>query len=334
MKYRELYKMELSGAYLFYGSEKLLIDNAVEYISKKYIPKGMETFNLAFFEGKALTEEKLIAFCETLPIMSDKRVIFVKDVTAFSENVTKDFGSFLDKIGDFCILVFLDSENSLNKTKSFYKYFSKRKRNVEFGKLDSREVLRFVEGYIVRKGYTITKTDLSYLVSKSSYNSKNIEMTLYDLKNELDKMLSLSVGEVVNKALIDESLTENTDSNIFNFLNALTNKDTEGALKEYRNLHLLNEPVQKILFMFIRQVRILISYIELKGSMYKDVEIMNEIGIKQYEYGKIAKVAHNFKVDFLYDFYKRLLIVDESLKTSSVMEDVLLETLIVEFTKK
>lgn len=333
MQYRDLYKEEISGAYLFYGKEKLLIDNTVEYISKKYIDKGMETFNLAFFEGKNLTEDKLISSCETLPIMNDKRLIFVKDASSFSDDLSKEFYNFLDNIGDFCILIFLDSDNNLNKVKSFYKYFSKRKRNVEFSKLNNREIFNFVEGYINRKGFKISKTDLSYLVSKSSYNSRNIDMTLYDLKNELDKLISLSKDNVVKKSTIDGSVTENADSNIFSFLDALSGKDTETALIEYKNLHLLNEPTQRILFMFIRQVRNLISYKELKKAVYKDAEIMTEIGIKQYEYSKISKAANNFDLKFLYNFYKELLTVDETIKTSSVVDDVLLEMLIVEFTK-
>lgn len=47
MDYKDIYKVDLNGAFLFYGDEKLLIENACEYIEKKFIAPGMDTFNLA-----------------------------------------------------------------------------------------------------------------------------------------------------------------------------------------------------------------------------------------------------------------------------------------------
>lgn len=332
MDYKDIYRLDLKGAYLFYGDEKLLIDNAVEYISKKYINQGMETFNLTNFEGKDLSEEKLISSCETLPIMNEKRVIFVKDVASFSDNVSDDFYEFLNSLGDFIILVFLDTTDSLNKVKKFYKFFKKNKREVEFSKLKGRDIYKFVEGYIARKNKKISNVDLSYLISKSSYNSRNVDISLYDLKNEIDKIIALAGSGNITKRVIDDSITENTDTNIFMFLDNMCEKNTEGALKEYRNLHFLNEPIQKILVMLTRQVRLIIIYKTLSTARYSQTDIMKEMGVGSFEYKKISKFAKNFEVEFLYDFYKNLLKIDEMIKTSGGLDNVLFEMLIVEFT--
>ncbi|WP_036729716.1 DNA polymerase III subunit delta [Peptoniphilus mikwangii] len=333
MQYREIYKKDISGAFLFYGYERLLMDNAIEYVKKKYVSRGMETFNLSLYDGNNLTEDKLMSSCETLPVMNDKRVIFVKGANAFSESVTKEFYKFLDNIGEFLILVFLDEDNKIDKTKTFYKYFSKNNRAIEFPKLSGKDIFNFIEGYLVRKGFDISKSDISYLSLKSGYDSKNLDMTLYDLKNELDKMLVLSEVKKIDREVIDRSMTQNADSNIFNFLDALCNKNTEKSLMEFKKLHLLNEPIERIFSMIVRQVRLLIMYGDLKSNGYKDVQAMNYMGIKQYEYSKISKFSHNFDLKFLYQFYEKLLNIDEYFKTTQLSKYILLEMLIVEFTK-
>lgn len=332
MDYKDIYRIDLNGAYLFYGEEKLLIENAIEYVEKKYIAPGMDVFNLTTFEGKDLTEDELISSCETLPVLNEKRIIFVKDVASFSENVSDKFFKNLDKLGDFIILIFIDTTSSLNKVKKFYKYFQKNNRNVEFQKLKGRDIYKFAEGYIARKNKGISNVDLSYLISKSSYSSRNIDISLYDLKNEIDKIISLTEGEKITKRVIDSSITENTDTNIFLFLDYMCEKNTEMSLKEYQNLHFLNEPIQKILVMLTRQVRLLIVYKTLSKAKYRESEIMAEMGVKSYEYKKISKSSRNFDIDFLYEFHKKLSNTDEMIKTSSGLESVLFEMLIVEFT--
>ena len=50
MNYKKIYKdKEHSGAYLFYGKEKYLIENAVIYLINKYV-KGTEAFNYTKFK--------------------------------------------------------------------------------------------------------------------------------------------------------------------------------------------------------------------------------------------------------------------------------------------
>lgn len=332
MEYKEIYKSNLSGAYLFYGEEKFLMNDALDYIKKKYINQGLETFNYVVYEGKDLSERELVSACETLPVMNEKRVIFVKDAISFSEIISDDFFSFIKNLGDFIILIFIDSDSTLNKVKKFYKYFQKNKRNIEFPKLKGRDIYKFAEVYFAKNGKNISNSDLSYFIAKSNYGSRNIDISLYDLKNEMDKIIALAEKDITHN-IIDASITENADTNIFKFLDFMCMKDTENALIEFRNLHYLNEPLPKILFMFTRTVRNLINYKTLHNAHYRDSDIMKELKVSPFEFKKIIGFSRNFSIDFLYEFYKKILRIDESIKSSGMKDNVLFEMLIVEFTK-
>ena len=331
LNYRQIYKEEISGAYLFYGYEKLLLRNTSEYIVKKYLKKDFRNINLLSLNGDQIELEDFINSVETLPVFDDKKVIIVKNVKNFSLKVDDSFYEILDKLADFVIVIFLDLEDELDKKRKFFKYFKKKNKNVEFPKLKGQEVIRFASQYFKLKGYEINNSDLSYFINKSSYNSRNIEVNLYDLKNEMDKLFSLSESPQIKREDIEASIIESIDTNIFRFLDCLSNRNVGQAILEYKNLHDLNEPAQKILFMISRQVRNLINYKSLLRSGYNSFEIQKRMAISPFEFNKICSFSNNFELEKLYELHAEILETDRALKTTSLSKDVLLELLIYKF---
>lgn len=335
MNYKKIYSADIhNGAYLFYGREKYLIENAIKYLTVKYV-KDTSAFNLTKLDGKTCSPSEIIDACETYPIMSDKKIVIVKDVVEFvSENdLNKSFFDFLDNLSDFVILIFWDRSN-IKKTTKIYKYFKKKNKDMEFPKLKNIDLTNFVKGYLIRKGKKIKPFDVSYLIDMSNYNSRNEDITLLDLKSELDKIVSLNSSEIITKKDIDASISEGIDTNIFNFLDALMNRNAEVALIELDNLYKLNEPILKIFTMVIRQVKNFLSYISLKEKGYSNFEIMNIIGVKNFELKKISGMSKNFNKIFLIEFYDELLKADELLKTTSIEDKLIMESLIVKYCVK
>lgn len=332
MNYKKIYSDDShSGAYLFYGSEKYLIENAIKYLIVKYV-KETAAFNLIKLDGKTIGPADILDACETYPVMSEKKVVIVKDVVDFiSENdLKKDFFDFLDNLSDFVVLIMWDRANIKKNTKLF-KYFKKINRDIEFPKLRNADLINFIKGYLIRKNKKIKPADISYLIKVSNYNSRNEEITLLDLKSELDKIASLNFSEFVTRSDIDLSMTEGIDTNIFNFLDAMMKRDLNQAIFEMDNLYKLNEPILKIFTMIIRQVRNFLSFQNLREKGYSNPEIMKMIGVKSIEFKKILGNSRNFDKSFLINFYEELIKADELFKTTSIDEKIIMETLIVKY---
>ena len=70
MNYKKIYRdSDHSGAYLFFGPEKYLMENAVGYLINKYV-KGTEAFNYTKFKGSDVKPEDLISghgLCKVKP---------------------------------------------------------------------------------------------------------------------------------------------------------------------------------------------------------------------------------------------------------------------------
>lgn len=333
MNYKKIYRdKDHSGAYLFFGKEKYLIENAVIYLINKYV-KGTEAFNYTKFKGSEVKPEDIISACETYPVMNDKKIVLVRDLVDFlSENdLKKSFYDFLDNLSDFVILIFWDTGN-LKKTTKFYKEFHKKDRDMDFAKLSRADLNNFVKGYFIRKGKEINPSEISLFIEESGYNSKNEDVSLLDLKTEMDKISSHAKNKKISREDISSSITENIDTNIFRFLDAMMERDSEVAIIELHNLYKLAEPSLKIFTMIIRQVKNFLSYKILSEKNISQLDIMNKMEVSKFEFDKKIKIKEkNFTKEFLIDFYDELIKADELFKTSSIDEKVIMETLIVKY---
>lgn len=336
MNYKKIYKDEThSGAYLFFGKEKYLMENAVGYLLNKYV-KGSEAFNYTKFKGGDVKPEDIISACETYPVMNDKKVVLVRDVTDFiaEYDLKKSFYEFLDNLSDFVVLIFWDTAD-IKKTTKFYKYFKKNNRDIDFEKLSAVDANRFVKSYFLRKGKKINDREAALFIKESGYTSKNEDVVLLDLNSEMDKIAAAAKSDIISESDVRNLITENIDTNIFAFLDSMMQRNSEIALVEFHNLVKLGEQYPIIFYMIIRQVKNLLSYKILSEKNISQAEIMNKMGVSKYEFDKKIKIYEkNFSKEFLIDFYEELIRADEFFKTSSVDEIVIFETLIIKYCKK
>lgn len=333
MNYKKIYKDEThSGAYLFFGKEKYLMENAVGYLLNKYV-KGSEAFNYTKFKGSDVKPEDIISACETYPVMNDKKIVLVRDVCDFLANyeLKDSFYEFLDKLSDFVILIFWDT-GDIKKTTKFYKYFKKNNRDIDFGKLSPVDANRFVKSYFLRKGKKINDREAALFIKESGYTSKNEDLVLLDLISEMDKIAAAAKSNHISESDIKSLITENIDTNIFAFLDAMMQRNSERALVEFHNLVKLGEEYPVIFYMIIRQVKNLLSYKILSEKNISQAEMMNKMGLSKFEFErKIRVYERNFSKKFLTEFYDELIKADEFFKTSSVDEIIIFETLIIKY---
>ena len=336
MNYKKIYKDDThSGAYLFFGKEKYLMENAIGYLLNKYV-KGSEAFNYIKFKGSEVKPEDIISACETYPVMNDKKVVLVRDVTDFiaEYDLKKSFYEFLDNLSDFVVLIFWDTAN-IKKTTKFYKYFKKNNRDIDFEKLSAVDANRFVKSYFLRKGKKINDREVALFIKESGYTSKNEDVVLLDLNSEMDKIAAAAKSDLISESDIRNLITENIDTNIFAFLDSMMQRNSEIALAEFHNIVKLGEEYPIIFYHIIRQVKNLLSYKILSEKNISHAEIMNKMGVSKFEFDKKIKIyGKNFSKEFLIDFYEELIRADEFFKTSSVDEIVIFETLIIKYCKK
>lgn len=328
---------QISSSYLFIGEEEYLMKNSIDLLKEKYIDEGFETLNYIVLQGKDADMDSLINACETLPFMNEKKIVVLKDVKIFIDNINhieEELYKYMDNLADYLILILMDDENLIKKNRKIYKYFKKTDSYVEFSKLRGRDLNNWVDSILKKHNKKISSADVAYFFQESSYNSRNVDINLYDLENQLLQIIDHGKEELINRESIDKVLIRSIDTNIFELLDALNNFDSDKSLYIFNQMYKDNEPVLKILFMIIRQIRMILGYKLYKEKGYGDKSIQDKLGIKSFEYRKIAGISNRFSVEYLKDTMEELLDADRKIKSTFLEDKLIMEMLIVNLSIK
>lgn len=323
----------LNSSYLFTGREEYLMNDLIERIKNKYIDDSFETLNFTILEGKNETLDNLINACETLPFMSEKKVVVLKDISFFIDKEDKnfeiDFYKHLDNLGEFLCLIIVDNDGVIRKNSKIYKYFNKKQQAIDLVRLEGRELNSWIQDILVTYNRKMNISNINYFIQQSSYLNRNTDQNLYDLENELLKVVNYSDSEEITKETIELVMIKSINTTIFQLLDAIASGNSNLALNAFNDLYILNEPIQKILFMVIRQMRLLLGFKLYERKGYNQREIQSKLQIKPYEAGKISNQSKRFSVKTLENTLEELQAVDKKLKTTSINDKLAMEMLII-----
>lgn len=326
-------KDNIQSSYLFIDKEEYMMNIILDKLKDKYIDKSFETINFIKIEGKDATLDTLINACETLPFMSSKKIVLFRDIHIFLEGLDKtmekELYKYLDDLGDYLVLVFMDNASSIKKNSKFYKYFNKKDQVVEFPKLSGNDLNQWILSILKKYDRHMSISNINYFVEHSSYRSKNIDLSLYDLENELVKAINYTTNKEITKEDIDLVLAKSIDTNIFELLNAINSSNGEKALSIFNDMYISNEPIPRIFYMITRQIRLMLGYKLYKKMGYSESKIQEKIGIKSYEFSKVRGQSGKFTAKQLEDIMKELLEIDIRMKTASQNDKLEMEMLVV-----
>ena len=77
-------KGSLDPVYVLVGTERLLIERAVDAVRKAVDSMGAPGFNIEVFDGKGLDATRVISAARTLPMMADMRLVLLRHVDAMT----------------------------------------------------------------------------------------------------------------------------------------------------------------------------------------------------------------------------------------------------------
>ena len=349
MNYKDFIKVlkskELKSVYLFYGEEEYLIDHSLKLVKDIFIDKAFEPLNYIELEGKDLEFDTIMNACETLPFMSEKKIVVIKDLPLFKSKkeegeaktkASKDpLINYIETLEDYIILVFVEKTKSIRKSNALYKRIDKFGDIVEFTKLKGSDLDKWIADSFKKHNKTINKSNINYFIEYSSYFDKNRERTLYDLENEIVKIANYSpdYGEIT-KNEIELLMTKPLEMNVFNLLNKISQKNGEEALKLFNEMYISGEPILFILHMIVRQLRNMLKYKVLKEKGYSSGDNFKKMGLSQYEYKKISNQSNNFTIIQLEKALEYSLDADRKIKSSSIENRLIMEMLIANLCYK
>lgn len=270
---------------------------------------------------------EILAKANTLPFMSEKRMVIVKDAGALSADPSLD--RFLEEvfsIPDSTILLLMETETPIKKNQKLYKRFKKEGRIIEMDRLKGRALRNYLAAHLGKIGRRITPEALEHFIRLSGYGDRRYTGDLEALITSLDQIASLCEQEVSVDA-IDTFLDPFDTETIFDFLDAIAGKRAREVKSLLQTFDRNEEPAARILFMIARQTRNLLFYKRLGSGGLSDAERFRIMQIKPYEGKKIAAASRRYSERELIHHYELILEAELAMKSTSAKDEEVLEIL-------
>ena len=319
---------EFASCYLFYGEEDYMKTVYMQKLKQTIIAPSAELMNYDFMEGKAVETEKIISSLETLPFLSDKRLVVVKDSGFFGERKSQaeELCQYLEDIPKTACIVFVEKE--VDKRGKLYKTIGKYGHVAEFKTPKENDLAKWVKKEFSAADREIDTGAAVYLVRAVGDSMDRIAV-------EIQKLRDYTEGkDRVTQEDIDAVTAKTLETKIFDMVGAMGNKNPSGAIEIYRNLLLLKEPPIRILAMITRQFRLIYQCKYLLEEGFAQSEIAQRIGQRDFVVRECIKQGRNFSIPALEHAMKDCLNADIAIKTGRMDGEMAVELLLVQYSAK
>lgn len=310
--------------HLLYGPDELARSEALLTL-RNQIPPDLVSLNVTYLDGRKLKLEELAVACEAHPFLADQRLIIVTDALKHTKaGKERDaLRSYLERIPATCQLVFVES-GDVDRRSSLFTYLKKSGQVQEFVPLQGKELARWLNERARVLNVRLDNDAAKLLVDYVGNDSRM-------LLNELEKLSSYSGrGGRITKQAVDLLVYDGQEHNMFAFLDSLSLRQRASALEGLRGLFQDGQSATYILFMLMRQARILLQVQELASKKMRPDDIAATIQQKPFVVRKALEQARNFRTDELAALHDRLLTLDQATKTGRMQAEVALEILVME----
>ncbi len=268
----ELKTDNINGVYVFFGEEGYLREYYLSQIIKKSVGDAMPEFNVTIINEKT-DISKISESVESYPVMSEKKVVAVRDFDIFSAGDEAE--KFISDIPDYCILIFVyaNIEYKPDKRKKSYKTIEKIASLVEFEKASHTDLVSWVKRRFSANDKDIDEDTADYLL----FYCGEIMQTLIP---EIEKVSAYSRKKTITRADIEAVATRNVSSAVFDAANAVAEKDYAKALVVFSELEQQREEPIPTLALVASQFRRLYGTKLICGRGGGSSDVMRAFGFK------------------------------------------------------
>ena len=317
---KELQKKHILPIYFFYGDEPYLLDEALIRLSKAIVNKNLKDFNLDTFYADSTSVLQVKEAVRTIPVMSDKRVVILKDACSFKQ--INQLQPLIEKPISSCVLVFTDTK--INQKMKFFKVLSQTGVIVKCSALKGYQLVAWIQKLVSDQQKSIDTKACEFLLQR-------VGSSMLDLHNEMIKLMQY-IGESPSITIEDiKKVTskQHTES-VFDLMNALGSPKSLALLK---SLIYQGQNEILILTMLARQIRILILIKEAQLENLSSAQICQKVGVSSYFLNQYIQQARSWNFTQLYEFHRLLLETDQLLKSTSISKSLLMENCLLKAFK-
>lgn len=309
-------------SYLLLGEEDYLKDQKIKEIKALYLsPDGISLNYSAFYaKDKDFDIKEMMDNLNTMPFMSKKRLIVLKDADSLPESGKESVLLYLKNPRDTSVFI-IDSRSNVIRGE-FLLEASKSAELCYCRKLTEGELDKWLAKRSIANGKKITQDAINRIKGNLSHELSILDAGILSLSLYIDKR------PVITAADVEKLISINPLSDSFELLNAIGRKNANQALVILNSLQKQKKKEIEFLGLLSWQFRMLLRVKALVNNRNK-AEICKEIGIYYKKLEELIQYSAKFQKKQLTGFIKDMLKADEDIKTSALPARLILEKLII-----
>ncbi|WP_312649033.1 DNA polymerase III subunit delta [Aminipila sp.] len=319
-----------------FGREQYLVNWSCEQIVDKYINPACKELDLSVLEGEKITIDAIKEACETFTMMSEKRIVIVRDFTllegtkmkGFSENQESELADYMKHVPEGCILII--TANNADKRKRLFKSINENGQAYDFEALNEKALKSFVEKRFRSAGKVTKPSVINEFVQSSGYFHKEANYTLYNLENDIRKIIAYSEGEEILLSDVLATVSGNLETSVFAMLDAISIGRKNEAYILLNSLLSAGENLYMILSLIASQFEIILEVKEMLEEGKNQKQIQGILKIHEFRIKKAMSFAGRYSVNNLRKILTKVYEIDRSIKTGILEQNLALELFIAQ----
>ncbi|SFC62265.1 DNA polymerase III subunit delta [Clostridium uliginosum] len=329
---REIEKGNIKDSYIFCGLDEELIKDGINSIIKKTIGEDKDNLNLIKIDGMKTNFDEIMNACETFPLMSEKKVVFVYRANFLrdksdeaSNNIYKYINDYVSNLPPYTILImyylFNDKRERANKNKKINS-LDKLITVVNCDKLRRDAYIKKISDIFKDKNKEIGKIELMYF-------SERVQNNFDIIKREIDKLISYTEGREIKKEDINLLISNTGEEDVFDLVELIAQRKIELAMDIMKDILHKSDQHMLIISNLERQFE---KLYEIKIGLNEGKKIhdfMSQLKLPQFVCEKLVMQSHRFTEKQLSGIIKLCVNTEKNLKSSGLDKTMEMELLLI-----
>jgi len=313
--------------YLLCGEEVFLIQEALDLIIQAVIEPTAKDFNLSIVYCRETSGAEVVNLAQTLPFMSQKRLVIAKDIDALKAADIEELVSYLKDPSPSTCLVMVSTLVKFEK-KPVISAVEAHGAVVRYYPMLDREITSWIENWVRTRGLSIQHYATQYLWQITGND-------LQKIANELDKVLIfVKEKKTITFNDVKTVVGDFREFSPFDLAAALGQKDREKALMILTRLLQEGEAPVGLLGSIAWNFRRLLQAKAMEADGLELNEIMKKLRVIFHQTKLFKEEMERYTLDELREVFVVMLSADRALKTSGLHGRLVLERMILQLCEQ
>jgi DNA polymerase-3 subunit delta len=304
------------------GSERVLVERAIDALKTAALGDGPSGFNDDLFQGAGLAASKVFSAARTMPMMAQRRFVLVRSVEKMADAELEALATYLQKPSpDACVVLCaekLDGRNKLTKAAMAAGAW------FEAAPPKAHEMPEIARREAKARGHALGMDAANSL-------SDALGPDLSALDDALERLsLFVGAGAAIEVEHVDACVAHVRTESVWALVDAVSGRDTRGALVAAASLLGDREPPLKILALVARQLRMLAKMRDALASGLGPQEAAQKAGAAPFKARELGNAARRLDDRRLTRAFRLIAEADLALKGSKVAGPRVLERTLLE----